>query len=242
MADKNRGRNELSRAAPSPVRGTPPPARPVKDPLVARSPPDEAWVRGVVTGSPWKVDVVESETRAELPAWATEDVHLVAPDPRWLEHAELFAAEIGNLFEDWLSSSVVHVGSTAVPGLAAKPIIDLQATSPDPAAAIAATHETLTAASWFFVARELDQRPWRWFVVRADASGQHRLAHLHLMAPDEPRWREQLVFRDALRADPALAQDYAHLKVKAAGEHRDDREAYTEAKHAFVRQVVDQNP
>lgn len=72
-------------------------------------------------------------------------------------------------------------------------------------------------------------------------SGQRRLAHLHLMRPDEPRWYEQLAFRDALRANPALAGEYARLKARAADEHHHDREAYTNAKQAFVRRVLERN-
>ncbi|MBB4931699.1 GrpB-like predicted nucleotidyltransferase (UPF0157 family) [Lipingzhangella halophila] len=184
---------------------------------------------------------MEPDEGTAWPAWAAEEVRLAAPDPAWAGHAEHFAAEVRQLLDDWLSSPVVHVGSTAVPDLVAKPVIDLQATAVDPAAAIAARHDTLAAASWFFVARELDQRPWRWFVVRADASGQHRLAHLHLMRPDEPRWHQQIAFRDTLRADPALAQEYAGLKAEAARDHPHDREAYTDAKHAFVCRVLDQH-
>ncbi len=163
------------------------------------------------------------------------------PDPEWATKAECFAAEIRDLLGGWFSGPVAHVGSTAVPGLAAKPIIDLQATATDPAAAMAARQHALAAASWFFVPRELDQRAWRWFIVRADAAGRHRLAHLHLMRPDEPRWHEQLAFRDALRASPALTEEYARLKAHAAREHRNDREAYTDAKQAFVRRALSQN-
>lgn len=176
---------------------------------------------------------------AATPAWATEEVHVAEPDPKWTAQAERFAAEIHDLLGDWLSEPAVHVGSTAVPDLAAKPTIDLQATAADPATAIAAREHVLAAASWFFVPREFDQRAWRWFVVRADAAAQHRLAHLHLMLPDEPRWYEHLAFRDALRASPALAEEYAWLKARAAGEHRHDREAYTNAKQAFVRRVLE---
>jgi GrpB-like predicted nucleotidyltransferase (UPF0157 family) len=168
------------------------------------------------------------------PAWAFEDVRVVDSDPRWARDGMHFAAEVRGLLGDWLCSPVVHVGSTAVPGLAAKPIIDLQATVSDPAAIIASNGDAMVAASWFFVPRELDQRPWRWFVVRADRSGRHRLAHLHLMQPGEPRWYQQIAFRDLLRADPALAQQYARLKTQAASTHAGDREAYTKAKDSFV--------
>lgn len=175
----------------------------------------------------------------EWPEWATEEVHVVAADPAWPEYADHFAREVRSLLDQWLSGPVLHVGSTAVPGLAAKPIIDLQATAIDPAAVIAARHHTLAAGGWFFVPRELDQRPWRWFVVRVDGSGRYRLAHLHLMAPGEPRWDQQLAFRDALRADPALAAEYARLKAAAARDHARDREAYTSAKQVFIRRVLE---
>ncbi|MGH3530226.1 MAG: GrpB family protein [Pseudonocardiaceae bacterium] len=66
-----------------------------------------------------------------------------------------------------MSSEVLHIGSTAIPGLPAKPVIDLQALSQDPDTTIANAHGELTARSWFFVPRRLDQRPWRWFIVRA---------------------------------------------------------------------------
>lgn len=104
-----------------------------------------------------------------------------------------------------------------------------------------AKQDALAAASWFFVPRELDRRLWRWFVVRADDTGRHRLAHLHVMRLNEPRWHEQLAFRDALRATPVLAEEYALLKAEAAREHRHDREAYTSAKQAFVQRVLGQN-
>lgn len=174
------------------------------------------------------------------PAWAYEQVHLVEHDPSWAQLAQSYAGEARSLLEGWLSGPVVHVGSTAIPGLAAKPIIDLQATATDPQAAVDAEHDAMAAASWFFVPRELDQRDWRWFVVRAGTSGRHRRAHLHLMRTDEPRWHDQIFFRDRLRESPTLALEYAELKAAAAAEHAHDREAYTEAKAEFVRRVLDQ--
>lgn len=180
----------------------------------------------------------EAGSPAATPAWATADIHIVDPDPDWTRLAEAFVGEVHDLLADWLTGPIVHVGSTAIPRLPAKPIIDLQAVAPDPAAAIASHHEAMAAASWFFVPRELDQRPWRWFVVRADAAGQRRLAHLHLMPPGEPRWDQQLAFRDRLRGGQALIDEYARLKATAAEQHPHDREAYTKAKSAFVHRVL----
>jgi GrpB-like predicted nucleotidyltransferase (UPF0157 family) len=96
-----------------------------------------------------------------------------------------------------LSNEAFHIGSTAIPGLPAKPVIDLQALSQDPDTTIANAHGELTARSWFYVPRYLDQRPWRWFTVHADAARRHRLAHLHLVQPGQRRWHEQLLSESA---------------------------------------------
>jgi GrpB-like predicted nucleotidyltransferase (UPF0157 family) len=173
------------------------------------------------------------------PRWATEPVELVDSHGAWADLADGFAGEVRSLFSGWLSSDVVHVGSTAIPGLLAKPVIDLQAAAPDPSAAIAAVGHTLSTARWFLVPRRLDQRPWRWLLVRTDPDAQHRLAHLHLMRPGERRWHDQLVFRDRLRSDPALLTEYAELKASAAAAHQHDREAYTHAKAEFINRVLD---
>lgn len=173
-----------------------------------------------------------------FPAWAFEPVRLAEHDPAWQRQAQDFAGEVRELFGQHLSSDVVHVGSTAIPGLLAKPIIDLQAVSADPAQAVAAAGTKAAVARWMLVPRELDQRSWRWLFVRVDPEGRSRLAHLHLMPPGQARWDEQLRFRDRLRSSLELRAEYEALKQRLAVEHRDDREAYSAAKGAFVRRVV----
>ena len=59
--------------------------------------------------------------------------------------------------------------------------------------------ERLAADGWCYVPPELDGKPWRRFFVKPDASGQRRMAHLHVIQAGHPRWAEQIVFRDALR-------------------------------------------
>ena len=172
-----------------------------------------------------------------FPAWAVEPVRLREHDPAWQRRAQDFAGEVRALFGQHLSSDVVHVGSTAIPGLLAKPIIDLQAVSAEPAQAVAAAGAKAQAAKWMLVPRELDQRPWRWLFVRVDLGGLSRLAHLHLMRPEENRWREQVLFRDRLRSSPALRAEYAVVKDRAAAQSP-DREAYGEAKRDFIERVV----
>lgn len=178
------------------------------------------------------------EAGEEFPAWAVEPVRLVEHDPAWQRRARDFASEVRELFAQHLSSDVVHVGSTAIPDLLAKPIIDLQAVSADPAQAVAAARAQAEAARWMLVPGELDRRLWRWLFVRVDPRGRSRLAHLHLMPPGQARWDEQLRFRDRLRSSAELRAEYAALKQRLAVDHRGDREAYSDAKGAFVRRVA----
>ncbi len=169
------------------------------------------------------------------PAWATERVEIVPYDPRWPHRATEHINRLHRLLARWLVRPVEHVGSTAVPGLPAKPIIDLQAAVPDLTATVEIT-DALHADGWSPVPPELDRRPWRRLYVRPQ--GDTRAAHLHLLAHDSPRWREQLSFRDALRTDPSLVAAYARLKADLADRHADDREAYTDGKASFVRGVL----
>lgn len=173
------------------------------------------------------------------PAWAHERVRVLPADPGLFDRAAGFARELHAVLGDRLTGPVEHVGSTAVPGLAAKPVVDLQAATADPAAVVAERHDALVAARWHPVPPELDRRPWRALLVRVDPAGRHRLAHLHLMPTGEPRLAEQRRFRDRLRAAPHLAEQYARIKQEAALRHGDDREAYTRAKTEFVRRVLD---
>ena len=70
-----------------------------------------------------------------------------------------------------------------------------------------------------------------WFCKPSPA---HRTHHLHLIPTASPRYRQELAFRDLLRARPDLAESYQRLKRRLAAEHRMDREAYTEAKQSFI--------
>ncbi len=172
------------------------------------------------------------------PAWAVEGVHLSAYDPGWPDRAAGYAGELRPVLGRWLLSPIEHVGSTAIPGIVAKPVIDLMAQVDDTDAVVAAAGATLDAMNWKYVPPELDGRPWRRFLARVSPDGQHRLAHLHLMQAGAARWDQQLRFRDALRADPALRDEYSAIKAQLASTYADDRERYTDEKAAFVTRVM----
>jgi GrpB-like predicted nucleotidyltransferase (UPF0157 family) len=159
-------------------------------------------------------------------------------DPGWAATAAAERDRLVGVLAPFLVDGVEHVGSTAVPGLAAKPIIDLMASVRDPAAVVDQALPALTGEGWCYVPPELDGRPYRRFFVKPDPSGQRRFAHLHLIRTGHPRWTQQLAFRDALRRDDGLAKRYEDLKRRLADRHGDDREAYTEAKGQFVADVL----
>jgi GrpB-like predicted nucleotidyltransferase (UPF0157 family) len=169
------------------------------------------------------------------PAWATQPVEIVAADPRWAARAADLLRALEPILDPWLEGRPEHVGSTAVPGLAAKPIVDLMAPvrSLDEARA---ADGPLAAVGWQLVPPELDGRPWRRMYVLPD--GDRRAAHLHLVEATHPRWRDTRRFRDELRRHPQLIEEYARLKRTAAQAHGEDREAYTHAKSAFVDRVL----
>ena len=153
----------------------------------------------------------------------------------WHRRGEHLSRQLDVALAPWLVAPVAHVGSTAVPGLAAKPILDVQAAVLDFACAEPVAR-ALGPAGWHLVPAEFDARPYRRFLVLV--VDDHRAAHLHLLLATGPRWSEQLAFRDALRADPGLKREYAGLKRALAAEHGTDREAYTAGKEGFVRSVL----
>jgi GrpB-like predicted nucleotidyltransferase (UPF0157 family) len=131
--------------------------------------------------------------------------------------------------------AVEHFGSTAIPGLAAKPIIDILAGVESMQVADELTAPLLWngyTTSRAFNAALADRR---WFMRVADGRRTH---HLHIVQLGGRQWQEWLLFRDILRKDGSLARQYGALKHRLAEEHQADREAYTDAKAGFVRSVV----
>ena len=131
-----------------------------------------------------------------------------------------------------LDLRVEHVGSTAVPGLIAKPVIDLLVSVPD-LADERAYRPALESLGLVLRAREPDHLFFR------PPAGHPRTVHVHVCATGSAWEREHLAFRDELRARPDVAAAYAELKVRLAVEFRADRAAYTDGKAAFIRSVID---
>ena len=132
----------------------------------------------------------------------------------------------------WLAGSIEHIGSTAVPGLAAKPVVDIMAGVESLEASRPALARLEDCGYCYFPYRA---EVMHWFCKPSPAFRTH---HLHLVPFQSRLWIERVAFRDYLRAHLDVAAEYADLKWRLAEVHRFDREAYTDAKGPFVERIL----
>ncbi len=151
-------------------------------------------------------------------------------EPSW---PASFAAERERLAPLLPGIRIYHIGSTAVPGLAAKPVIDMIALVDDLEQGITTVMRAGYRLSPRFNANLVHRR------FLSYPSSSYRTHHLHLVDAREDLER-CLRFRDSLRGDSRLAADYATLKRALAARFREDREGYTKAKSAFIQDADSQ--
>jgi GrpB-like predicted nucleotidyltransferase (UPF0157 family) len=159
-------------------------------------------------------------------------VYLVEYDPTWADKFKAESKLLAELLNPWRAGPIEHVGSTAVPGLCAKPVIDVMvgvSSLVESAPAI----DVLNLSGYQYSAYKTDVM--HWF---CKPSFEFRTHHIHLIPFESVLWQQRLAFRDALRADRGLATEYAKLKQNLAGRFEFDREAYTDGKTAFIERVL----
>jgi GrpB-like predicted nucleotidyltransferase (UPF0157 family) len=156
-------------------------------------------------------------------------------DPAW---PGIFAAEVARLsrfFPTGASRAVEHVGSTAVPGLAGKPIVDILVVVEDPQLVAERVAPAMEAAGYDFFLRPAfgDSGPrYPWFIGRDEAG--RRVSHIHVARAGDASWSDRILFRDRLRRHPDVARAYGELKRELAARYPGEREAYTLAKTEFI--------
>jgi len=163
---------------------------------------------------------------------AEAPVEIVPYDPSWPRLFEEERASLVRVIAPWLAGPVEHIGSTAIPGVAAKPVIDIMAIVESLDASRPAL-EVLAANDYCYAPYRAESE--HWFCKPSPAFRTH---HLHLVPSGSPLLAEAIAFRDYLRAHADVANEYADLKRRLAREHRLDREAYTEAKTPFIQRVL----
>ena len=163
-----------------------------------------------------------------------EPIAVVPYDAEWPRRFEAERALLQRVLAPWLEGGIHHVGSTAVRGLAAKPVVDIVAGVRNLEEARAA-FEPLREQSYHYA----PHRPGIAHHFAKPSLRRWEVTHsLHLTQPGSDLWCERLAFRDALRDDSALAAEYEALKLGLAHAHPHDITAYTAGKRAFVTRVL----
>ena len=169
-----------------------------------------------------------------------EEVAVVPYDPRWPAMFEQERRHLRSALPRDLVRRIEHFGSTAVPGLSAKPIVDIlvEVTSLDETRIRIAPILEAQGYEYFWRASRGEDTPpfYAWFIKR-DSQG-NRTHHIHMVEAGFEHW-ERLLFRDYLIEHPEVAREYSLLKERLSDAHRRDRVAYTEAKETFVRTITE---
>lgn len=166
-----------------------------------------------------------------------DQVKLVPYSSEWPLLAQTEIDKIKSVFPQNAIIDIQHVGSTAIPGLSAKPILDIQI------AVASLENMKLMAVP---ILQKLGYEYWSanpdpkrmFFVKGMPPYGEKRTHHVHIFEQNSDHWRNKLLFRDYLRSNPDVAEEYERLKIKLAQEHLYDREKYTDEKLNFVNHVL----
>lgn len=157
-------------------------------------------------------------------------------DPNWPELFQQEATRLRNLLGEDLVQHIEHFGSTAIPGMAAKPVIDMLVEIPSFGRAKQEALPILDADGFAYCWR-YDRPPGHIMLIKGLSLNGSRTHHLH-MAPAGHRLWERLYFRDYLRTHRSEALRYEQLKRDLAHRFAGDCEAYTEAKGEYVQMIT----
>ena len=175
---------------------------------------DDLWER--------RITLYADNLRVQRPVRWPDAVYLAPPDPTWVQQGQRLAARVARA-AGTLGHGVAHVGSTAVPGLWARDVIDLQlgvASLDDADAAAEALADAgfpREAGEWFDTPKPPDLDPAHWVKRLHGSADPGRPVHLHVRVVGSPGWRYALLFRDWLRAEPQARADYAAHRQHLTG-------------------------
>jgi len=169
--------------------------------------------------------------------YKNDSVQLVPYNRQWALLAELEIKKLREILPTAHVIDIQHVGSTAIPGMLAKPIIDIQVAV-----------DSLTAIKQIAVDRLQTQQYVYWnenpdlermfFVKGMPPFGEKRTHHVHMVELASQHWQSKILFRDYLIAHPDMAHEYEQLKIKLAQQYTYDREQYTQAKTEFINAIL----
>ena len=166
-----------------------------------------------------------------------DNVSLVPYNSGWPKLAQDEIDKLKSVFPDSTFIDIQHVGSTAISGLSAKPILDIQIAVHSLEDMKLMAVPILQRLGYEYWADNPD--PNRMFFVKGmPPYGEQRTHHVHIFEHESEHWCNKLIFRNYLRSHAELAKEYEQLKAKLAQEHLYDREKYTDAKLEFVNRVL----
>jgi GrpB-like predicted nucleotidyltransferase (UPF0157 family) len=180
-----------------------------------------------------------SEHRPDrIEALSREPIHLEPYDPEWPLRFARVEAELKALLPRMVMQRIAHIGSTAVPGLSAKPVIDVQVEVSDLDVVRNEVVPKMEAAGYEFIWRPTmgDEAPfYAWFIKRDDRG--ERSVHVHMVESGQASV-DRIIFRDYLREHPDEVARYEALKRDLAKQYPNDRTAYTQHKGEFVKSII----
>lgn len=181
---------------------------------------------------------MDKRLEQRIKALTKEPIEIVPYDTAWPARYAEVESELKRMLPRMLAQRITHIGSTAVPGLSAKPVIDVQVEVSDLELVKRDVVPLMEAAGYEFIWRPTmgDDGPfYAWFIKRNSAGG--RTVHVHMVEPGQASV-DRIIFRDHLRNDPEEAARYDELKKDLAKRHPKDRTAYTSQKTAYVKEVL----
>lgn len=163
-------------------------------------------------------------------------VKIVEFNPSWSRHFEQEKRYILHILKSEGIKRVVHFGSTAIPGMPAKPTIDVLVEIPDVEGIKEKIIDKMTTNGY----NHMENHPTHLMFVKGytEVGYDEICYHIHMGTNDQEQLWERLNFKNYLIANPAIAQEYTELKKKLAKLYEFDREAYTEAKIDFIKRIT----
>ncbi|MCF6768195.1 GrpB family protein [Thiotrichales bacterium 19S11-10] len=178
----------------------------------------------------------KTNTATEEQKQALDQIEIVPYDFAWQHLANAEIKSIQSICYHLDYKAIEHVGSTAVEGLASKPVIDLFVVIENISDALEWI-KPLEALGYVFWEENPDKQHLRLF-KGMPPFGKKRTHHLHIVSKDNSRWVHTVLFRDILKQNSEIRSEYEALKIKLSQMYQSDREAYTNHKYEFIKQVL----
>ncbi|MBP7449532.1 MAG: GrpB family protein [Flavobacteriales bacterium] len=181
---------------------------------------------------------MDKRLEQRIKALTKEPIEIVPYDTQWPARYTEVESELKRMLPRMLAQRITHIGSTAVPGLSAKPVIDVQVEVSDMERVKEEVVPAMEAVGYEFIWRPTmgDEAPfYAWFIKRNSAG--ERTVHVHMVEPGQASV-DRIIFRDHLRNDPQEAARYEALKNDLARKFPKDRAAYTVNKTAYIKEVL----